>query len=97
MNASVAAGNFVGNLSLGHTAPDGLFNHFGMTFSTVFFKVFFKNDMAAFIIVVGADAGKRAHAVFMGPGAAAAAVASVDSFTAFNQRENFLTGNHNRI
>ena len=40
MNASVAAGNFVGNLSLGHTAPDGLFNHFGMTFSTVFFYCF---------------------------------------------------------
>ena len=48
------------------------------------------DNVAVFIIIVGADQRNRPHAAFFGKMPAAAAVGSVNSFSALNNRTDFL-------
>lgn len=97
VDPSVSAGNLIRYLSLGDAALNCVFNHFFMAVGALFLIEMFNNDVSVFIIKIRAHAGKSTDAVFMCPGTAAASVTGVNSFSAFNQRQNFFAGNHNGI
>ncbi len=97
MDTAVAVRNLVSHLCLSHAAANGIFHHFFMAFGSDSFRESFNNHVAVVIIKIRADTGKCSDAVFMRPSAAAAAITGINAFAAFNQRQNFLAGNHNGI
>src|SRR5215469_11796822 len=97
MNTAFAVGALMGDARLLNPPRDGIGHEFFMSLAPCSSMIDLGDRLAGFGVAVRVDPGECANAAGGGPGPGAFAVRHRDALAAFDQREYFAPGNHERI
>ena len=97
VDAAAAAGHLMGDARLLDAAADGIDHQFLMALAAGAAMVFLGDQLAIGVIGIGVHAGEGADAAGVGPGARALAVGDGNALAAFDQRQDFLSGNDDGV
>lgn len=97
VQTAIAAGNVVGDARLGDGALDTESDQLTVTLAAGLGVIDHGDEIAVLIVIVGIDAGKGGHAAGCRPRARAFAVGNIDPLAAFDQRQDFTTGNDDGV
>ncbi len=94
MDATVAAGDVMGDAGLGDAAADAVGDQLLMALAPGLAVIDDRNQLAGLVVEIGIDAREGGDAARGRPGARAFAVGDGNAFAALHQGEDFTTGNN---